>query len=67
MSITFTPRSRIYSLTVEAKLSSGQRNQHDAALRLWTDNEPKRIMFAASFETSDPEMFMAMPRSAYGQ
>lgn len=26
---------------------------------------PRRIMFAASLETSDPEMFMAMPKSAF--
>lgn len=27
----------------------------------------RRIMFAASLETSEPEMFIAIPRSAYEQ
>lgn len=26
---------------------------------------PSRIIFAASFETSEPEIFIAMPRSAF--
>lgn len=31
------------------------------------DSSPKRIIFAASFDTSDPDIFMAMPKSACNQ
>ena len=57
-----------YSLTVEAKLSSTSI----ICPSVFCDNDvrsllgsPRRIMFAASLDTSEPDMFIAMPRSAF--
>lgn len=54
-----------YSLTVEAKLSSSHTQElaTNASASAYDDG-PSRIMFAASLDTSEPEMFMAIPKSA---
>lgn len=54
-----------YSLTVEAKLSSEctQQSAASASARV-RDDRPSKIIFAASLDTSEPEMFMAIPKSA---
>ena len=56
----------MHVLTVDAKLSSsiGPVSGHSFILSKII-NPPSNIILAASLDTSEPEIFMAIPRSAY--
>ncbi len=54
-----------HALTVDAKLSSTTIWSNNYPLKKRNGQIPSKIMLAASLETSDPEIFIAMPRSAF--
>ena len=50
---------------MDAKLSSTEIEHQICFERVQRMGIPRRIIFAASFDTSEPEIFIAIPRSAF--